>query len=90
MDEHADGAAGPADGIIGGPALDGRYRATRRIGGGGMADVYLAEDLVLGRLVAVKVLRPDLALDEQFVERFDTEARAAASLSHPKIGRAHV
>ncbi len=89
MDEHADGAPGPVDDIIGAAPLDGRYRPTRRIGGGGMADVYLAEDLVLGRLVAVKVLRRELALDAQFVERFDTEARAAASLSHPNIVAIH-
>jgi serine/threonine protein kinase len=89
MDEPADGAKGPGDDIIGAAPLDGRYRPTRRIGGGGMADVYLAEDLVLGRLVAVKVLRRELALDAQFVERFDTEARAAASLSHPNIVAIH-
>ncbi|MBN2203675.1 MAG: Stk1 family PASTA domain-containing Ser/Thr kinase [Thermoleophilia bacterium] len=89
MDEHADGPPGPVDDIIGAAPLDGRYRATRRIGGGGMADVYLAEDLVLGRFVAVKVLRRELALDAEFVERFDTEARAAASLSHPNIVAIH-
>jgi serine/threonine-protein kinase len=97
MDEHEDrppegppDAPPPAvDDIIGEAPLDGRYRPTRRIGGGGMADVYLAEDLVLGRLVAVKVLRRELALDARFVERFDTEARAAASLSHPNIVAIH-
>ena len=89
MNEHSDGVPGTGDAIIGGAPLDGRYRPTRRIGGGGMADVYLAEDLVLGRLVAVKVLRPELAHDEHFVERFGTEARAAASLSHPNIVAIH-
>jgi eukaryotic-like serine/threonine-protein kinase len=62
-----------------------RYRVTRKIGGGGMADVYLAEDQELGRRVAVKILHSRYANDDQFVERFRREATHAASLSHPNI-----
>jgi serine/threonine-protein kinase len=62
-----------------------RYRVTRKIGGGGMADVYLAEDQELGRRVAIKILHSRYANDEQFVERFRREATHAARLSHPNI-----
>ncbi|MCX6364859.1 MAG: Stk1 family PASTA domain-containing Ser/Thr kinase [Actinobacteria bacterium] len=65
--------------------LDGRYRILSRLGSGGMADVYLARDESLGRLVAVKVLKERLAADAEFVERFRIEAQAAASLNHPAI-----
>ena len=67
------------------PPLDGRYRIVSRLGGGGMADVYLARDESLGRLVAIKVLKERLAADAEFVERFRIEAQAAASLNHPAI-----
>ena len=62
-----------------------RYRVTRKIGGGGMADVYLAEDQELGRRVAIKILHGRYVNDEQFVERFRREATHAAGLSHPNI-----
>jgi serine/threonine-protein kinase len=62
-----------------------RYRATEKIGSGGMADVYKAVDDVLGRTVAVKVLHPRYASDPNFVARFRQEAQAAANLSHPNI-----
>ena len=65
--------------------FDGRYRVIRRLGSGGMANVYLAEDEELGRRVAIKVLDEKHAGDEQFVERFRREAKNAASLSHPNI-----
>lgn len=65
--------------------LDGRYRLIERIGGGGMAEVYLAEDELLDRRVAVKVLRSQFTDDANFVARFRQEARAAARLSHPNI-----
>ncbi len=57
----------------------------RRVGGGGMAVVYKAKDLVLNRPVAVKVLRPQFSVDEDFVQRFRREAQAVASLSHPNV-----
>jgi eukaryotic-like serine/threonine-protein kinase len=65
--------------------FDGRYRVVRKLGAGGMADVYLAEDEELGRRVAIKILNDRHANDEQFVERFRREAKNAAGLSHPNI-----
>lgn len=65
--------------------LGGRYELGRLVGRGGMADVHLARDLRLGRQVAVKVLRTDLARDASFLSRFRREALAAAGLSHPSI-----
>src|SRR5437660_12084199 len=65
--------------------FDGRYRIVRRLGAGGMANVYLAEDQELGRRVAIKMLNDRHAHDEQFVERFRREAKNAAGLSHPNV-----
>jgi serine/threonine-protein kinase len=65
--------------------FDGRYKILRKLGAGGMADVYLAEDQELGRRVAIKILNDRHANDEQFVERFRREAKNAAGLSHPNI-----
>jgi len=65
--------------------VDGRYRIVRRIGSGGMADVYAAEDTHLGRQVALKVLHRRFAQDQEFVERFRREARSAAGLQHPNV-----
>jgi beta-lactam-binding protein with PASTA domain/predicted Ser/Thr protein kinase len=65
--------------------IDGRYRVIKRLGSGGMADVYCAEDSQLGRRVAVKVLHRRFAEDQQFVERFRREASSAAGLQHPNI-----
>jgi len=70
---------------LSGTLFAGRYRVTRKLGGGGMADVYLAEDQELGRRVAVKILHARYANDDQFVERFRREATHAAGLSHPNI-----
>jgi len=63
----------------------GRYELHRRLARGGMADVFVARDQLLGRPVAVKVLFPEFATDPKFVERFRREAQAAASLNHPNI-----
>ena len=68
-----------------GTVIDGRYRVLSRVGSGGMADVYLAEDELLGRQVAVKLLHHHFAEDQEFVERFRREASSAAALSHPNI-----
>jgi eukaryotic-like serine/threonine-protein kinase len=65
--------------------IDGRYRVLSRLGSGGMADVYLAQDMLLGRQVAVKVLHRHFSEDQEFVERFRREASSAAGLSHPNI-----
>ena len=72
--------------IIKGQKINDRYEIIRSIGEGGMANVYLAEDTILNRKVAVKILRGDLANDEKFVRRFQREAISASSLSHPNIG----
>jgi beta-lactam-binding protein with PASTA domain len=69
-----------------GPTVfNGRYELLRHIARGGMADVYLARDGLLGREVALKVLFPEFANDPNFVERFRREAQAAANLNHPNI-----
>src|ERR687891_2590405 len=65
--------------------FDGRYRVLRKLGSGGMADVFLDEDEELGRRIAIKILNERHAADEQFVERFRREAKNAAGLSHPNI-----
>ena len=63
----------------------GRYQMVRQVARGGMAEVYLARDLLLDRPVALKVLFPEFSSDPSFVERFRREARAAANLNHPGI-----
>jgi serine/threonine-protein kinase len=63
--------------------VDGRYRVIRRLGSGGMADVFCAEDTQLGRQVALKLLHRRFAEDAEFVERFRREASSAAGLQHP-------
>lgn len=68
-----------------GHELGGRYQIIERIGGGGMALVYKAQDLLLNRFVAIKVLRQQFVNDEEFIRRFRREAQSAASLSHPNI-----
>jgi len=65
--------------------LSGRYELGNLIGRGGMADVYKGTDTRLGRTVAVKLLRPDMARDPQFQARFKREAQAVAALNHPSI-----
>jgi serine/threonine-protein kinase len=72
-----------------GIAINGRYRILHSIGSGGMGSVYAAQDERLGRLVAVKVLRPDLAQDTRARERFLREAQIAAQLIHPNIVRTY-
>jgi serine/threonine-protein kinase len=71
--------------IAPGTVIDGRYEVLSRIGTGGMADVYLARDQLLGRQVAVKLLHHRFAEDQEFVERFRREASSAAGLSHPNV-----
>ena len=68
-----------------GQPFDGRYRVLGRLGVGGMATVYLAEDSSLGRKVALKVMAERYSKDGEFVERFRREAQAAARLNHPNI-----
>ena len=68
-----------------GELIDGRYQLIRQMAAGGMATIYEALDTRLDRKVAVKIMHPHLAQDEQFVERFIREAKASAALSHPNI-----
>ena len=68
-----------------GRVFNNRYQITERIGIGGMAEVYRAQDNVLGRLVAVKVMLPQYAADESFTQRFKQEAASAANLQSPYI-----
>ena len=68
-----------------GKRISGRYKIIRMIGGGGMANVYLARDMILDRDVALKVLRMDFSNDEEFIKRFHREAQSATSLTHPNI-----
>ncbi len=68
-----------------GSVVDGRYRILERIGSGGMADVWLADDSHLQRRVALKVLHDRYTQDREFVERFRREAEAAAGLQHPNV-----
>jgi tRNA A-37 threonylcarbamoyl transferase component Bud32 len=72
-----------------GSLIAGRYEIVRRLGQGGMAEVYLATDRMLGRAVAVKVIRDRLAEDRKLAARFRREARAAAALNHPGIVAVH-
>ncbi|MBE2225204.1 MAG: serine/threonine protein kinase [Anaerolineae bacterium] len=69
--------------------LNGRYRLLERIGSGGMAAVYRAQDLKLGRFVAIKMLHETLTSDENFLRNFQQEAHAAANLTHPNIVTVH-
>ncbi|MCL6570813.1 MAG: Stk1 family PASTA domain-containing Ser/Thr kinase [Bacillus sp. (in: Bacteria)] len=71
--------------MIIGKRISGRYKVLEMIGGGGMANVYLAHDMILDRDVAVKMLRLDFANDEEFIRRFHREAQSATSLTHPNI-----
>ncbi len=73
-----------ADPLVG-RVVDGRYEILRKLARGGMATVYLATDRRLTRTVAVKVMHDNLGSDQDFVSRFDREARAAARLSHPNV-----
>jgi eukaryotic-like serine/threonine-protein kinase len=65
--------------------VDDRYRLDRKIGSGGMADVWLADDTELDRQVAIKILHDKYAQDSEFVQRFQREAQAAAGLQHPNV-----
>jgi len=68
-----------------GEVFNQRYRLKEKLGSGGMADVYLADDLLLNREVAVKVLHAQYASDPAFIQRFRQEAQSAANLNHPNI-----
>jgi eukaryotic-like serine/threonine-protein kinase len=69
--------------------LNGRYRLTAQHASGGMAVIYKAIDMALGRTVAIKILRPSLTTDPTFITRFQNEARSIANLSHPNIVTVH-
>ena len=75
--------------MVAGTVLSERYRIDRRLATGGMGSVYVATDERLGREVAVKLLKEELADDERFVERFRREARAAGALTHPNVANVY-
>jgi len=79
MGEKGDDVAKPGD------VIEGRYRIIKVLGAGGMGTVFLAEHALIKRRVAIKILHPELATDENVVERFMNEARAAGLLGHPNI-----
>ena len=98
MSDQSDNSMQPKDGLSNAEEQDsdfdrfagsligrrlGDYQVMRKLGRGGMADVYAARQLSLGRDVAFKVLRSEYARDKDYVERFRREARAAAKLNHP-------
>jgi len=68
-----------------GKRISGRYKILEVIGGGGMANVYLAKDIILEREVAIKILRFDFVNDDEFIRRFRREAQSTTSLAHPNI-----
>ena len=68
-----------------GKRINGRYKLLDMVGGGGMANVYLARDMILDRDVALKILRMDFNNDDEFIKRFNREAQSATSLVHPNI-----
>ena len=68
-----------------GSLLADRYEIIKKVGNGGMATVYKAKDTILNRFVAVKILRDEFTTDQEFIKRFEAEAQAAASISHPNI-----
>src|SRR5215207_10182129 len=75
--------------IIPGRTTLGAYNVLEKLGSGGMGTIYLAKDARLGRRVALKILPAHFARDEEFVRRFELEARAASSLNHPNIITVH-
>jgi hypothetical protein len=82
--------AGPAEGgFAPGHILADRYRIVGRVGSGGMGEVYRADDLKLGQAVALKLLSPDLAADEAFLERFRAEVRTSRLVAHPNVCRVY-
>jgi serine/threonine-protein kinase len=88
MGDARDAAGSAAERDLVGRQL-GDFRLLRRLGRGAMAEVYLAEQVSLGRQIAIKVLKGQLAADETYVRRFHNEARAAAALVHPNIVQIH-
>jgi beta-lactam-binding protein with PASTA domain/serine/threonine protein kinase len=83
------GPSAPSSHDLVGRVLGSRYRLTAAIGGGASAAVFSAEDVVLRRQVAVKILHPALAADEAFIDRFQNEAQIAAALRHPNVLLVH-
>ncbi len=79
----------PALPLAVGTELGGRYRLVRHVATGGMGQVWAADDLVLGRRVAIKVLKDDLAAQPAFLDRFEREAQHAARITHPNIATLH-
>jgi serine/threonine protein kinase len=77
---------GSGDDPLLGKTINCKYRVLKKLGAGGMGAVYLAEQMTVGRKVALKVLHREFAADEEFTKRFRQEARLAASLNHRHLG----
>src|SRR5215510_14054933 len=71
----------PSPGVV----VDSKYRLAERIGGGGMGDVFRAENLIASRPVAIKLLHPELAQNMEVAQRFFQEAQAASRIRHPNV-----
>ena len=77
-----------SDSLVG-RTLDGKYRIDSRLGEGGMGAVYRATHLMLGKVIALKLIKPELVTSKDIARRFQREARAASALSHPGIATVH-
>src|ERR1700755_1044503 len=83
IDEKSwESATGDNNGLIG-KTLEDKYRIEEHLGSGGMCDVYRATHMHMGKLVAIKILKPHLAADPSLASRFEQEARAASRIHHP-------
>src|SRR5262249_18630752 len=84
---HSQGMSGAVEGPLIGETLGGHYEIMSRLGAGGMSVVYLARHVLLGTMVALKIISPDRILDQKSMKRFEQEARAAIRMNHHNIGK---
>src|SRR5687767_15859677 len=84
-DTPASSTGFPAPPSLVGEVLDGRYKIIRKLGEGGMGEVYAAEHIHIAKRIAIKLLRPEIVSNKEAVERFYQEARSASSIGHKNI-----